>query len=158
MEKVLMTKSSLRKLEDDLNRMKGPEMRIKLNNLAEARDKGDISENSEYEIAKEEFENHQMRISRMNDVLNNVVLIHEGSIDITKVGILTTVKILNKKTNKDQIFSIVPENEINISQGKISSNTPIAKGLLGKSVGDIVIIDVPAGKLEFEILDINLYK
>lgn len=153
-----MTRSSLRKMEDDLNRLKGEEMVEKLRNLADARDKGDISENAEYDIAKEEFENHQIRINNLTNMLKNVILIDESNIDISKVGVLTKVKVLNKNINKEQEFSIVPENEIDVKSGKISSNTPIVKGLMNKCVGDVVEINVPVGILELEILNISFYK
>ena len=158
MEKILMTTSSLKKMEDELHKLKGVEMREKLKNLSDAKDKGDISENAEYEIAKEELENHQMKIAKITEMLNRSVLIDEGSIDTTKVGILTKVKLKNLNTNMEQTFSIVPENEINVKEGKISVNTPISKGLLNKSVGDVVEIQVPAGVLKFEVLSIGFYK
>lgn len=153
--KVLMTKSSLQKLENEISQLKSVEMRECLNNLAEAKDKGDISENAEYDIAKEQLENLQLKIKGKEATLKRVVLIDESSIDISKVGILTKVTIENQTNMSVVTYSLVPENEINVKEGKISVNSPIANSLLGKSIGEIAEFNAPAGTFIFKILDIK---
>ena len=115
-----VTKEGLKKLQEELERLQNVERPKISKAIGEAIEKGDISENAEYEIAKEELENHQMKIAKITEMLNRSVLIDEGSIDTTKVGILTKVKLKNLNTNMEQTFSIVPENEINVKEGKIS--------------------------------------
>lgn len=156
MEKTITTLSGLKKMEDELNRLKTTELSEILVALTEARDKGDISENAEYDIAKENYDNLQRKISLMNEKLKSVVIISETDINTDSVQALTTVKFLNKKTNVEQIFTLVPETDINIKEGKISLNSPIALGLMGKKVGDIATINIPAGVLELEILNISV--
>lgn len=150
-----MTKEGYKKLFDELSRMKGPEMREVLQNLAEAREKGDISENSEYEVAKEQFENLQKKISELSDKLSNSFILDRDMVKTNVVQILTTVKLENLRTNKEETYTIVPENEIDMKAGKISFNSPIGKGLIGKAVNEVVKIKVPAGELEFKILEIT---
>lgn len=154
-DKVLMTKSSLQKFEDELNHMKTTMMRECLQDLADAKDKGDISENAEYDIAKEQLENLQLRIKTKEDTLRRVVLIDESSIDTSKVGILTKVSIENINNSTKAIYSIVPENEIDVRNGKISINSPIAKSLVGREVGEVVEFQAPAGLFKFKILKID---
>jgi transcription elongation factor GreA len=155
MSKIPMTKEGYKKLFDELSRMKGPEMREVLQNLAEAREKGDISENSEYEVAKEQFENLQKKISELSDKLSNSFILDRDMVKTNVVQILTTVKLENLRTNKEETYTIVPENEIDMKAGKISFNSPIGKGLIGKAVNEVVKIKVPAGELEFKILEIT---
>lgn len=150
-----MTKEGYQKLFDDLRRMKGPEMQEVLQNLAEAREKGDISENAEYEVAKEQFENLQKKISDLSDRLSNSVILDRDMVKTNFVQILTTVRLENLKTKKEQTYTIVPENETDMKAGKISFSSPIGKGLIGKAVNEVVKIKVPAGELEFRILEIT---
>jgi transcription elongation factor GreA len=155
MSKLPMTRKGHAKLINDLKNMQGPEMQEILRNLADAREKGDISENAEYEVAKEQYDNLQKRISSLAEKLSNSVIIEKDLVSTDVVQILTTVKLHNIKTGKEQIFTIVPETEIDVKNGKISFSSPIGKGLIGKAVGEITKIKVPAGELEFEIIEIT---
>lgn len=155
MSKIPMTKEGYEKLSNDLKQMKGPELQEVLKNLAEAREKGDISENAEYEVAKEQFENLQKKISVLSDKLSKFVIVDKSMVRTDLVQILTTVKLENLKTKKEQTYTIVPENEIDMKSGKISFSSPIGKGLIGKAVNEVVKIKVPAGELEFRILEIT---
>ncbi|MEI8049461.1 MAG: transcription elongation factor GreA [Bacteroidales bacterium] len=122
--------------------------------IAEARDKGDLSENAEYDAAKNAQGMLELRISKLQEVIRNARLIDESKLDNTKVLILSTVKIRNLKNDSILIYSLVPENEANLKTGKISVTSPIARGLLGKAVGDKVEIIVPSGTIPFEIIEI----
>lgn len=156
MNKLPMTKEGHAKLMGDLKEMQGPQMREVLRNLAEAREKGDISENAEYEVAKEQFENLQKKISELVGKLSNSVILDRDMVKTDVVQILTTVKLENLKTKKEQTYTIVPETEIDTKAGKISFSSPIGKGLIGKKVNETVLIKVPAGELEFKILEISI--
>lgn len=123
--------------------------------IAEARDKGDLSENAEYDAAKEAQGLLEMRIAKLETVIANSRIIDESKIDIDKVQILNKVKLLNKKTKVTMVYTLVSDQEANLKEGKISINTPIALALLGKKVGEVVDIDVPSGKITLEILDIS---
>lgn len=151
-----MTREGYDKLMNDLRRMKGDEMREVLHNLSEAREKGDLSENSEYEVAKEQFEQLQKKISDLVEKLSNSSIVDKNMVKSGVVQLLTTVRIENIKTKKEIIYTIVPENEIDTKAGKISFNSPIGKGLIGKKVDETVVIKVPAGELEFKILEITV--
>jgi transcription elongation factor GreA len=124
--------------------------------IAEARDKGDLSENAEYDAAKEAQGLLEMRIAKLEDMIANARIIDESKIDTSQVQILNKVKIKNTKNNQQMEYMLVSESESDIKNGKISVATPIAKGLLGKKVGDIVDIKVPSGLMSFEILEISL--
>lgn len=123
--------------------------------IAEARDKGDLSENAEYDAAKEAQALLELRISKMEDTIRNSRIIDESKLDTSKVLILSHVKIKNIKNGASMTYTLVPESEANIKTGKISVNSPIAKGLLGKTVGNVVEIKVPAGMMNFEIIEIR---
>jgi transcription elongation factor GreA len=153
--KSMVTDSGFRKLEDDLHRLKGKEMREALAALAEARDKGDISENSEYEVARENINMLNIKIAALEERIRNSVIVYKEEIDCETVQLFTTIKVKNAKTKKEHTFHIVTDDEIDAKNGKISHNSPIAKGLIGKSKGDKVEINVPVGLLEFKILDIS---
>lgn len=125
--------------------------------IAEARDKGDLSENAEYDAAKEAQGMLEMRISKIKNILAEAKIIDETHLDTSKVSILTTVSLMNKDTKKEQKFTLVPDNESDIKVGKISVSTPIAKGLLNKKIGESAEIILPNGnKLSFEILNITI--
>jgi len=149
------TKSGLQKLRDELERMKSIERPAISQLIAEAREKGDLSENAEYDAAKNEQAMLELRISKLEDTLSNARIIDESQIDEHKVSILSLVKLRNLKSKDEVTYHLVPENESDIKSGKISINSPVARGLLGKSVGDIVDIQVPAGILTFEIISIS---
>ena len=152
-----VTKEGLDKMKAELEQLETVERPKITNQIAEARDKGDLSENAEYDAAKEAQGMLEMRISKLKDVISTSKIIDESQLDTSKVSILTTVKLMNNDTKKEQIFKLVPDNESDLKSGKISVNTPIAKGLLGKAIGEIAEIVLPNGnKLSFEVLDITL--
>ncbi|MDA0608611.1 MAG: transcription elongation factor GreA, partial [Bacteroidetes bacterium] len=123
--------------------------------IAEARDKGDLSENAEYDAAKEAQGLLEMRIAKLEETLSNARLIDESQLDTSKALVLSTVTIKNKLNGQQMTYTLVAESEADLKSGKISVNSPIGKGLLGKSVGDIAEIQVPNGTLQFEIVEIT---
>ncbi len=149
------TSEGLQKLKDELNELKTKGRANMAKQIAEARDKGDLSENAEYDAAKDAQGLMELKISKLETVLGNARVIDESSLDTSKVGILAKVKIKNTKNGMEMNYQIVAEEESDLKQGKISIKSPIGKGLLGKVIGDKATIDVPAGKMEFEILDIK---
>ncbi|MBO6518321.1 MAG: transcription elongation factor GreA [Bacteroidia bacterium] len=124
--------------------------------IGEARDKGDLSENAEYDAAKEAQGLLELKISKLEESLGNSRILDPSKLDISKVGILSKVKLLNKKVNREVVYTIVAEKEANLKQGKISVKSPIGKGLMGKKVGEIAEVQVPAGIIPFEILEISV--
>ena len=152
-----VTKEGLDKLKAELDQLESVERPRITQQIAEARDKGDLSENAEYDAAKEAQGMLEMRIAKLKDVIATSKIIDESQLDTSKVSILTTVKLKNQANNQEQVFTLVPDNESDLKSGKISVNTPIAKGLLGKAVGEIADIVLPNGnKLSFEVLEITL--
>ena len=149
------TEEGLKKLRQELNTLKDIERPKISNAIAEARDKGDLSENAEYDAAKEAQGMLEMKISKLEETLAGARLIDESQLDTSKVLVLSKVKIKNKSNNMEMDYMIVADGEADLASGKISVNSPIGKGLLGKSVGDIAEIDVPSGKLKFKILKIS---
>jgi transcription elongation factor GreA len=145
----------LRKLEEELQNLIAIERPAISRQIAEARDKGDLSENAEYDAAKEAQGMLEMKISKLEELIRNARIIDESKLDTSKVLILSIVKIKNLKNNAVMAYTIVPESEADLKAGKISVNSPIAKGLLGKKVGEKVEIQVPAGIITFEIVDIS---
>lgn len=150
-----LTEGGLKKLKEDLDHFIRVERPSLSQQIAEARDKGDLSENAEYDAAKEAQGLLEMRISKLQNTLMNARLIDESKLDKDSVQILTTVKIRNTKNKAEVTYTIVSEAEANLKEGKIAINTPIAKGLIGKKVGDHVEIKVPSGVISFEIIDIK---
>ena len=124
--------------------------------IAEARDKGDLSENAEYDAAREAQGLLEMRIAQLEQTLTKARIIDETKIDTSKVQILSRVKLLNHNVKREVEYTIVSENEANLREGKLAIGTPIAKALLGKKVGEIVEVQVPAGMLKLEILNISI--
>lgn len=149
------TQEGLDKLKEELHRLKTVDRAAISKAIAEARDKGDLSENAEYDAAKEAQGMHEAKIAKMENVLSTARLIDESKLDLTKVLALSIVKIKNVKNGATMTYQLVPESEADLKTGKISVKSPIAQGLLGKSVGDKTEIQVPAGKMEFEILEIS---
>ena len=149
------TKEGLNKLKDELNQLKDIERPKASNAIAEARDKGDLSENAEYDAAKEAQGMLEMRISKLEERLANARVIDESQLDNSKVLVLSKVKIRNKSNGMTMDYLIVADGEADLSKGKISVNSPIGKGLLGKSVGEIAKISVPTGFIDLEILEIS---
>ena len=149
------TAEGLKKLRDELQELKDVE-RVKASKaIAEARDKGDLSENAEYDAAKEAQGMLEMRISKLEETLAGARLIDESQLDITKALVLSNVKIKNQSNGMELSYLLVADGEADLAAGKISVNSPIGKGLLGKSVGDIAEIQVPNGIIKFEILEIS---
>ena len=149
------TKQGLDKLRDELDHLKSVERPSISQQIAEAREKGDLSENAEYDAAKNAQAMLELRISKLEETLSQARVIDESQLDGNKISILSKVKLKNLKNNAQMSYTLVPENEADIKAGKISVNSPIAKGLLGKVVGDTVEIQVPAGLMSFEVLDIS---
>ena len=149
------TAEGLKKLRDELQQLKDVE-RVKASKaIAEARDKGDLSENAEYDAAKEAQGMLEMRISKLEDTLAGARLIDESQLDISKALVLSKVKIKNQANGMELSYLLVADGEADLAVGKISVNSPIGKGLLGKSVGDIAEIKIPNGVIKFEILEIS---
>lgn len=154
-EVAYFTKEGLENLKQELQYLK-TEGRAKIAAaIAEARDKGDLSENAEYDAAKEAQGHHETKIAQLGNVLANARLIDESKIDSSKVLALSIVKIKNLKNGATMTYQLVAENEADLKSGKISVKSPIAQGLLGKTIGDKTEITVPAGKIEFEILEVS---
>lgn len=149
------TAEGLKKLRDELQQLKDVE-RVKASKaIAEARDKGDLSENAEYDAAKEAQGMLEMRISKLEETLAGARLIDESQLDTTKALVLSNVKIKNQSNGMELSYLLVADGEADLAAGKISVNSPIGKGLLGKSIGDIAEIQVPNGIIKFEILEIS---
>lgn len=149
------TAEGLKKLKDELHQLKTVERPRISAQIAEARDKGDLSENAEYDAAKEAQGHLEAKIAKMEDLVANARLIDESQLDNSKVFILSKVKIKNHNNNAVLEYTLVAENEANLAEKKISVDSPIGKGLLGKKVGDVAEVQVPAGKIKLEILDIS---
>jgi transcription elongation factor GreA len=124
--------------------------------IAEARDKGDLSENAEYDAAKEAQGLLELKISKLKNTLANSRVLDPKDLDLSKVNILSKVRLMNKKFNKEVTYTIVAESEANLKQGKISVESPIGKGLIGKKIGEVAEIQVPAGIIHFEVLEISI--
>jgi transcription elongation factor GreA len=149
------TVGGLKKLKDELHQLKMVERPKISQQIAEARDKGDLSENAEYDAAKEAQGLLEARIAKMEDLIANARLVDESQLDNSKVFILSKVKIKNHSNNAVVEYTLVAENEANLAEKKISVDSPIGKGLLGKKVGDITEVQVPAGKLKLEVMEIS---
>jgi transcription elongation factor GreA len=152
------TSEGLENLREELHQLTTVERPAISRQIAEARDKGDLSENAEYAAAKEAQSMLEMKISKLQDIVSNARLIDERKLDNTKILIFSTVLLRNILNNTTVNYTLVPENEANIKIGKLSVSSPIARGLLGKSIGETVEIAVPAGKITFEIVEINRHK
>lgn len=151
-----MSEEGYKKLTEDLRYLETV-MRPEISRqIAEARDKGDLSENAEYDAAKEAQGMLEMKINTLKKAISEAKIIDESKLKTDSVQILTKVTLRNTKTNAKMTYSIVPESEANLKEFKISVQTPIAQGLLGKKVGEIAEIAVPQGKISFEIIDISI--
>jgi len=150
-----MTEEGLKKLKEEIKQLVSIERPKISQQIGEARDKGDLSENAEYDAAKEAQGLLEMKISKLQDLLRGARIIDESKINTDEVQMLNTVKIKNLKFNKVFTYTIVPVSETDIKAGKIAVGTPIAQGLIGKKKGDIVKIKIPSGEMEVEILDIS---
>lgn len=149
-----ITEEGLQKLKDELDHLVSVERPAISKLIAEARDKGDLSENAEYEAAKEAQGMLEMKISKLKDAIANSRIIDGSKLDTERIQILNTIKIRNTKNNATMQYTIVSDSEADLKQGKIAVSTPIARGLIGKKVGDKVEIRVPSGVIPFEIIEI----
>lgn len=150
------TEEGLKKLQDEVHYLKTKERANITRQIAEARDKGDLSENAEYDAAREAQGLLEARIAKLEDTLATARLVDTSQVDTSKVSILTKVKIKNLKNNQVVQYTLVTQSEANLKEGKISVDSPIGKGLMGKKVGDKVDITVPAGTLPFQVIEISL--
>ena len=151
-----MTEAGFKKLQEEieyLETVKRPEI---AQQISEAREKGDLSENAEYDAAKEAQGMMEMRLANLKEMLLNARILDADKIDTDSVQILTTVRLLNVKTKQEMTYTIVPDNEANLREKKISVSSPIAKGLLGKKVGEVADITVPAGVMSFRVEEISI--
>jgi len=149
------SEEGLKKLKDELHEMKTVQRTAISKQIGEARDKGDLSENAEYDAAKEAQGLLEMKIAKLEGGISNAQIIDESQLDNEKVLILSTVRIKNLAMNKEMTYTVVAENEADLRSGKISVDSPIGKGLLGKKLGDVAEIEVPNGVMKFEILEIT---
>ena len=149
------TEEGLKKLRQELNQLKDVERPKASQAIAEARDKGDLSENAEYDAAKEAQGMLEMQIAKLENTLANARIINESELDTSKVLVLSTVEVKNKSNGTTMKYTLVAQSEADLKTGKISVDSPIGKGLLGKEVGDVASISVPNGTIELEILSIS---
>jgi transcription elongation factor GreA len=154
-KKVYLTKEGLEKLKAEIKHMESVERPHISQQIADARDKGDLSENAEYDAAKEAQGLLELKLSKKKTILGNARLVDESQVDTSRAYILSTVRVLNAKMGKEFSYRLVAENEADLALGKISVESPIGKGLLGREVGDIADIQVPNGVLQFEVLEIT---
>ena len=149
------TKEGLEKLKEELAELKTKGRADISKQIAEARDKGDLSENAEYDAAKDAQGHLEAKIAKLEEVVGNARLIDQSAIDPSKIAILSTVKIKNLKNKAEVTYTLVSEEEADLKQQKISVTSPFGKGLLGKKVGEVATIKAPAGELEFEVMEIS---
>ena len=150
------TKEGLERLTKELSTLKSKGRADIARQIAEARDKGDLSENAEYDAAKDAQGHLEAKIAQLEDLMSNARLLDESNIDISKASILSKVTIKNKKNGASVTYMLVSEEEADLKSGKISTQSPIGKGLLGKKKGEVAKIKTPAGEIEFEIVNITL--
>jgi len=149
------TAEGLKNLKEELNHLRDVERPLSSQAIAEARDKGDLSENAEYDAAKEAQGLLELKIAKLEETVSNARLIDESQLDTSKVLVLSTVKLKNQKNGNEMTYTLVAESEADLKTGKISVTSPIGKGLLGKEVGEVAEINVPNGTLKFDILEIT---
>jgi len=149
------SEEGMKNLKKELDQLEHVERPRVSNDIAEARDKGDLSENAEYHAAKEEQSHLEFKIAKLKEVISNARIIDESKLDTSKILIHSKVKLKNTVNNLEFIYTLVADSETNIKEGKLAVNSPIGKGLLGKEVGDVVEIRVPNGILNFEVLEIS---
>ncbi len=153
---VFYTEEGLQKLKDELQRLKSDERKKIAQQIAEAREKGDLSENAEYTAALEAQAHLEARIAELEQLLQNARVVDQSRVTTDKVSLFTKVKLKNHTTKAVVVYQLVTESESNVSQGKISVTSPIGKCLIGKAVGEIVEVKVPAGILKLEIMEISV--
>jgi transcription elongation factor GreA len=155
-EVIYVTAEGLQKLKEELDQLRNVERPSISRQIADARDKGDLSENAEYAAAKEAQGMLELRISKLEDIVTRSRILDESKLDSTSVRLLSKVKIKNQSNNSVMEYLIVPESEANFKIGKIAVSSPIAQGLIGRKVGDIINIKVPSGTIPFEIISISI--
>ncbi len=151
-----ITEQGLKKIKEELEHLETVERPSISRQIAEARDKGDLSENAEYDAAKEAQGMLEMRIAKLQEIVVNSRIIDQSKIDTESVQLMNKVRIKNIKNGAEMTYMIVSESEANLKEGKISVSTPIATGLLGKKVGEVAEIEVPSGLMQFEIMEISI--
>lgn len=149
------TEEGLKKLQDELAQLKNVERPSISRQIAEARDKGDLSENAEYDAAKDAQGLLELKISKLEDLMSTARVLDESKIDTSKVSVLSKVRIKNTSNKTEMTYTLVTENEADLKSGKISVTSPIGKGLLGRKPGEVVDIEVPSGIIKFEIIEIS---
>ncbi|MEO0899080.1 MAG: transcription elongation factor GreA [Bacteroidota bacterium] len=154
-ETTYLTKDGYERLKKELATLKGPKRKEIADQIQRARELGDLSENAEYDAAKDAQGLLEMEIGKLENKLATAKILDETNIDISKVYILSTVRLMNLKMKKEFKYTLVPEEEQNVRQNKISVKSPVGKALIGKEVGDVVEIKVPAGAMQFEVLEIS---
>ncbi len=152
---VYLTEEGLKNLKDELQFCRTKERARIADAIAEARAQGDLSENAEYDAAKEEQGHLEAKIAKLADTVSRARILDEKTVDTSKARILSTVKVMNKKNKAEQIYTLVSEQEADLAKGRISISSPIGKGLLGSEVGDEVEIKVPAGKVKLQVVEIS---
>ncbi|MEM1115770.1 MAG: transcription elongation factor GreA [Bacteroidota bacterium] len=152
---VYLTEEGLQKLKDELHTARTVERQKISQEIAEARAQGDLSENAEYDAAKEAQGLLEARIAKMEETVANARVVNEAEVDASRARILSNVRVMNKKVKKEAVYTLVSAQEADLKQNRVSVESPIGKGLLGKEVGDVVTIKVPAGAVELEILEIT---
>lgn len=156
--RTLLTEIGRKKIQEELHYLLTVEKQKAIQEIADAKDRGGIEENAEFDIAKDELNKLQQKISKLQETLSNSAIIDPKNVDLSKVSVLTTVIVMNKMNDKEFRFSIVPENEINAKLGRISSISPIGSGLMNKKLGEVATITTPSGNIEFEIINIIPYE
>ena len=156
--KTLLTESGRKKIQEELHHLLTVEKQKAIQEIADAKDRGGIEENAEFDIAKDELNKLQQKIAKLQETLSNSSIVDPKNVDLSKVSLLTTVLVLNKMNDKEFQFSIVPDNEINVKLGRISSSSPIGSGLMNKRIGEASTIVIPSGSIEFEIVNILPYE
>jgi transcription elongation factor GreA len=156
MNVTYLTQAGHDRLKAELDELKTTGRQEAARAIAEARAQGDLSENAEYDAAKDAQGMLELRINELEKVMANARIISEADMDTSEVRLLTSVTILNKKTGKEDTYKLVSESEANLKDKKISASSPIGKGLLGKKVGELAHIETPAGKIEFKVLNISI--
>ncbi|MBI1194165.1 MAG: transcription elongation factor GreA [Bacteroidetes bacterium] len=151
-----VTEEGLEKIKQELLEMRTKGRQEIARQIKEARDKGDLSENAEYDAAKEAQGLLELKISKLEEIVGNTRILDKSRLDLSRVAVMTNVRLKNKNTGKEVTYQLVSEKEADLKGGRISVTSPIGKGLLGKSVGEVVNIQVPAGSIEFEVLEISL--
>lgn len=155
-EILYFTEEGLKKLKDELQNMVSVQRPAASAAIAEAREKGDLSENAEYDAAREAQGMLEMKISKLQDIVSNARVLDTSKVDLSKAAVLTKVRVFNTKLKKEFVYTLVTESEANLKEMKISVKSPIGAALLGKSVGDKVEINIPAGVMELDILEISI--